>query len=87
MWTFNTYCSFCQGAPTRAKEQGVSKPTIAMNNIWRAVQGKQGICPNLPMTQPPNSNILNHYNYFTDYKMLLINEKLFSWSLALPTLL
>ena len=48
---FNTYRSFRRGATTRAKEQGVSEPTIAMNNRWRAVQGRQGSLPNLPMTQ------------------------------------
>jgi hypothetical protein len=48
---FNTYRSFRHGATTRAKEQGVSEATIVMNNRWRAVQGKQGSLPNLPMTQ------------------------------------
>ena len=48
---FNTYRSFRRGATTRAKEQGVSEATIVMNNRWRAVQGKQGSLPNLPMTQ------------------------------------
>ena len=48
---FSTYRSFRRGATTRAKEQGVSEPTIEMNNRWRSVQNKQGSLPNLPMTQ------------------------------------
>ena len=48
---FSTYRSFRRGATTRAKENGVSEPTIAMNNRWRKVEGKQGGLPNLPMTQ------------------------------------
>jgi hypothetical protein len=48
---FNTYRSFRRGATTRAKEKGVSEPTIAMNNRWRKVEAKQGGLPNLPMTQ------------------------------------
>ena len=48
---FSTYRSFRRGATTRAKEQGVSEPTIDMNNRWRKVQGRQGSLPNLPMTQ------------------------------------
>ena len=48
---FNTYRSFRRGATTRAKEQGVSEPTISMNNRWRAIEGNQGGLPNLPMTQ------------------------------------
>jgi hypothetical protein len=48
---FNTYRSFRRGATTRAKEQNVSEPTIAMNNRWRAVQNNKGGLPNLPMTQ------------------------------------
>ena len=48
---FNTYRSFRRGATTRAKEQDVSEPTIAMNNRWRAVQSNKGGLPNLPMTQ------------------------------------
>jgi hypothetical protein len=48
---FNTYRSFRRGATTRAKEQGVSEPTIAMNNRWRAVEKNQGGLPKLPMTQ------------------------------------
>ena len=43
--------SFRQGATTRAKEMGVSEPTIDMNNRWRLVQNKKGGLPNLPMTQ------------------------------------
>jgi hypothetical protein len=48
---FSTYRSFRRGATTRAKEQGVSEATIITNNRWRAVQGKQGGLPNLPMSQ------------------------------------
>ena len=48
---FNLYRSFRRGATTRAKEMGVSEPTIDMNNRWRLVQNKKGGLPNLPMTQ------------------------------------
>ena len=48
---FSAYRSFRRGATTRAKEQGVSEPTIHMNNRWRTVQNKQGSLPKLPMTQ------------------------------------
>ena len=48
---FSAYRSFRRGATTRAKERGVSEPTIHMNNRWRSVQNKQGSLPKLPMTQ------------------------------------
>ena len=48
---FNVYRSFRRGATTQAKEQGVSEPTIEINNRWRKVQLKQGSLPKLPMSQ------------------------------------
>jgi hypothetical protein len=48
---YNVYRSFCRGAATQAKEQGVDKATIEMNNCWRKWQNKRGSLPNLPMTQ------------------------------------
>jgi hypothetical protein len=48
---FNIHRSFRRGVTTRAKEQGVDKATIAINNRWRSFQNKQGSMPRLPMSQ------------------------------------
>ena len=49
--SFNIRQSFRRGATTQAKEQGVNKMTIELNNWWRKVQNSQGNVPRLPMSQ------------------------------------
>ena len=48
---YNLYCSFHQGATTRAQEHKVPGPIIKIHNRWRKVENNQGSLPRLPMSQ------------------------------------
>jgi len=49
--SYNIHRSFRRGATTRAREAGVSKDAIEMNNRWRKVANKSGGMPRVPMAE------------------------------------
>ena len=46
---FSIHRSFRRGSTTRAKEQGIEKSVLDMNNRWRKFERRSGGLPNLPM--------------------------------------
>ena len=49
--SYNIHRSFRRGATTRAREAGVPKDAIEMNNRWRKVENKSGGMPRVPMAE------------------------------------
>jgi hypothetical protein len=44
---YGFFCSFRQGATTRAREQGISEAYIDLINLWRKVERALGMKPSL----------------------------------------
>jgi hypothetical protein len=57
---YGFFCSFCQGATTRAREQGVSEADINLINRWQKVERALGMEPSLA--------IRNHYTEVVQLK-------------------